>query len=357
MTKSNFAQKVVEWYNDHRRSLPWRETRNPYKIWLSEIILQQTRVAQGLPYYEKMVKHFPDVFALARAREHEVLRLWQGLGYYTRARNLHRCAKILVNHHAGQFPNNYKDLLKLPGIGAYTAAAIASISFGEPVAVVDGNVYRVLARIFGIEKETTTQVGKDYFARKANELIPRDHPDRFNQAIMEFGATHCLPRNPKCEDCIFKKQCVAYANDLQDLLPVKNKKLKIRTRYFYYFVIEQNKKWLMQRRAGKDIWQGLYDFYLVETEKQQKPESVSKEDPVLKLLGGKIEWKNISIQYRQVLTHQKLFARFIPVSIAPSRASRAVFKSKKMKLYSSKEMNKLPKPILVARYLLESAFL
>ena len=357
MIKSNFAQKVVEWYNDHHRRLPWRETRNPYEIWISEIILQQTRVAQGLPYYERFVKRFPDVFALAGAREHEVLRLWQGLGYYTRARNLHRCAKIVVNQHAGQFPDNYKDLLKLPGIGAYTAAAIASISFGEAVAVVDGNVYRVLARIFGIEKETTSREGKNYFVGKANELISRDQPDRFNQAIMEFGATHCLPRNPKCEDCIFKRQCIAFANDLQDLLPVKNKKSKIRTRYFYYFVIGQNKKWLMQRRAGKDIWQGLYDFYLVETKKQQKPERLSKEDPVLKILGGKIEWKNISIQYKHVLSHQNIFARFIPVSFSSCRALRAVLKSKKMKLYSSKEINKLPKPTLIARYLLENAFL
>ena len=357
MNKSIFADKIVEWYHANQRSLPWRETNDPYKIWLSEIILQQTRVAQGLPYYLKFIERFPDVFALAHAREQEVLRLWQGLGYYTRARNLHRCAKIVVSHHQGQFPDRYADLQKLPGIGAYTAAAIASIAFGEPVAALDGNVFRVLSRVFGIEKDANSREGKDYFTKQANELIPKEYPDDFNQAMMDFGATHCLPRNPNCEDCIFKKQCVAFANGWQERLPLKTKKSNIRKRYFYYFVIEQNKKRLMQKRGRKDIWQGLYDFYLVETTRPQKPENVYAQDPLLMRMKGKMQEDKISILYKHVLTHQKLLARFIPVKIRPSKTNQALFKSKKMKFYSSKEIDKLPKPVLISRYLLERAFL
>ena len=357
MNKSIFAYKIVEWYNAHRRSLPWRETSDPYKIWISEIILQQTRVVQGLSYYLKIIKRFPDVFALAKAREQEVLRLWQGLGYYTRARNLHRCAKIVAGQYQGQFPDRYADLQKLPGIGAYTAAAIASIAFGEPVAVLDGNVYRVLSRVFGIDKDTNSREGRDHFANQANKLIPKENPNVFNQAMMEFGATHCLPRNPNCEDCIFKKQCVAFTRGWQDRLPVKSKKLKIRKRYFYYFVIEQNKKWFMQRRDSKDIWQGLYDFYLVETNRPRKPKSVFEKDPILKRMKGKIQEEKISGLYKHVLTHQKLMARFVPVKILPSKTSQTLFKSKKMKFYSSLEIDNLPKPALVSRYLLESAIL
>ena len=326
MNKKIFALKIAGWYQEHKRHLPWRETTDPYRIWLSEIILQQTRVAQGLPYYLRFIKRFPDIAALARAREQEILRLWQGLGYYTRARNLHRCAKAIVSQNQGKFPDNFIDLQKLPGIGVYTAAAIASLAFHEAVAVVDGNVYRVLARVFGEEQDTASKEGRDYFFRKAQSLVPADFPDIFNQAMMEFGAMHCLPKNPKCEDCIFKKQCVAFANGWQDRLPVKSKKLKVRRRYFYYFVIEQNKKWGMQKREGKDIWHGLYDFYLVETLRSRKPERLWEEDKFLKSISGKIQFDKISTLYKHVLSHQKLLARFIPVKIKPSKVK---------KLYSS----------------------
>ncbi len=357
MNKKNFAQKIAGWYQEHKRQLPWRETTDPYRIWLSEIILQQTRVAQGLPYYLRFIQRFPDVAALARAREQEVLRLWQGLGYYTRARNLHRCAKVIVNQNRGEFPDNFIDLQKLPGIGVYTAAAIASLAFHEAVAVVDGNVYRLLARVFGEEQDTSSSEGKDYFFRKAQSLVPADFPGTFNQAMMEFGAMHCLPKNPKCEDCIFKKQCVAFANGWQDRLPVKSKKLKVRRRYFYYFVIEQNGKWGMQKREGKDIWHGLYDFYLVETLRQRKPQQLWEEDKVLKSLSGKIQFDEISTLYKHVLSHQKLLARFIPVKMKPSKARKAPFRLKKLNFYSAKEINKLPKPVLVSRYLQERLFL
>jgi A/G-specific adenine glycosylase len=357
MNKTSFAKKIVDWYMDHHRNLPWRETGDPYKIWLSEIILQQTRVAQGLPYYLRFIARFPNVFALARASEQDVLRLWQGLGYYTRARNLHQCAKIIAERYRGEFPDGSSELKKLPGIGPYTAAAIASIAFGESIAVVDGNVYRVLARIFGIEKDISTQGGKTYFAEKANELISLTRPDLFNQAMMEFGATHCLPRNPKCDDCIFFNSCVARVRQWQDRLPVKSKIVKIRKRFFYYFVIRQNKKWLMNKREGKDIWRGLFDFYLIERNRSQNPERLFEQDEQLLAMRGKLLKGGISLPYKHILTHQKLNAWFISVDVPVSASRRAWFKSKKMKLYSSKEIDRLPKPELITRYLLERGLL
>jgi A/G-specific adenine glycosylase len=357
MNKKAFALKIAEWYQEHQRPLPWRETTDPYRIWLSEIILQQTRVSQGLPYYLRFIKRFPDVTALARAGEQEILRLWQGLGYYTRARNLHRCAKLIVSQNQGKFPDNFIDLQKLPGIGTYTAAAIASLAFHEAVAVVDGNVYRVLARVFGEEQDIASKEGKDFFFKKAQSLVPADFPDIFNQAMMEFGALHCLPKNPKCDDCIFKKQCVAFANGWQDSLPVKSKKGNVRRRYFYYFVIEQDNKWGMQKREGKDIWQGLYDFYLIETPRPRKPERLWEEDKTLKSLNGKIQFHKISPLYKHVLSHQKLLARFIPVKIRHSAVKKAEGKLKMLKFYSAREINRLPKPVLVSRYLLERPFL
>ncbi len=204
MDNRYFSDKVVEWYKLNKRDLPWRETQDPYKVWLSEIILQQTRVNQGMPYYLKFLETFPTIQALASATEHEVLRLWQGLGYYTRARNLHKCAKVVVSRYGGRFPDNFKSLLELPGVGEYTAAAIASFSFKEPVAVVDGNVFRVLARVFGIENEINSPEGKKVFTTLANSLISKKFPDFHNQAIMEFGAVHCVPKNPSCPTCHFQ---------------------------------------------------------------------------------------------------------------------------------------------------------
>src|SRR6185369_7763226 len=222
MRKDFFSSMIIDWYHANHRNLPWRATIDPYKIWLSEVMLQQTRVAQGLPYYERFVCSFPTVFDLAMATEQNVLRLWQGLGYYSRARNLHRCAKEVVEKFNGHFPNSFNELSKLPGIGDYTAAAIASIAFRQPVAVVDGNVYRVLARVFGIEKDITSGEGKKHFFSFANELINKERPDLFNQAVMEFGALHCVPKKPKCGECIFSKSCEANQRNLQAVLPIKS---------------------------------------------------------------------------------------------------------------------------------------
>jgi A/G-specific adenine glycosylase len=338
-----FSKKIIQWYEENKRNLPWRETTDPYKIWLSEIILQQTRVAQGLPYYERFIKTFPTVFSLANAPQQQVLRLWQGLGYYSRARNLHTCAKMVVDDFGGKFPDSYQELKKLKGIGPYTAAAIASIAFKESVAVVDGNVYRVLARLFGIEKDIASNEGKAFFSAKANELIPKEHPDLFNQAMMEFGALHCLPQNPKCDTCVFAKACLANQHDLQKVLPVKSKKLKVRNRYFYYFVIRHQNKILMKQREGKDIWQGLYDFYLVETRRNSTTEVLLKEDLLLK---GSTKISESKI-YKHILSHQKLMVRFVEMGLPSSKIPSSLG----LKWFTEKQVAALPKPILIAKYL------
>jgi A/G-specific adenine glycosylase len=349
MSNKAFAKKIIEWYEENKRDLPWRQPSNqtelpdPYKIWLSEIILQQTRVTQGLPYYEKLVKNFPTVFSLAKAPQQEVLRLWQGLGYYSRARNLHACAKMVVEDFGGRFPASYQELVKLKGVGPYTAAAIASIAFKESVAVVDGNVFRVLARIFGIDKDIASNEGKKYFFEKANELISKERPDLFNQAMMEFGALHCLPQNPRCDSCLFAKTCVANQQDLQKILPVKSKKLKVRNRYFYYFVIKIGNKILMKPRGSKDIWRGLFDFYLVETKRNQKTESLLVNE---KLLEG-TSIINESKIYKHILSHQKLMVRFIELEWPAGKR----IPMGELKWFTKKQTEALPKPILIAKYL------
>jgi A/G-specific adenine glycosylase len=346
MGRRYFPDKIVKWYEENKRSLPWRETKDPYKIWLSEIILQQTRVAQGLPYYLRFVETYPSIKNLAEAPQEEVLRLWQGLGYYTRARNLQKCAQTIVDKHNGKFPTRYNELLGLPGIGEYTAAAIASISFNEPVAVVDGNVFRVLSRVFGINTPINSPEGKKVFTQLANDLIHQADPAEYNQGLMEFGALFCTPKNPRCEECTFKKTCHAYLHALQDQLPVKLKGKPSRKRYFYYFVFDQGDKLVMRKREEKDIWLGLFDFHLVEKSKPIKPEKLLQDENLNGWLSSKNDVK-ISKLYKHVLTHQTIFSRFI------------IIKNKKRPLgikgnhgvYTLKQVNELPKPVLVSRFL------
>ncbi len=264
----HFYNTLVYWYLQNKRDLPWRKTKNPYLIWLSEIILQQTRVDQGLDYYLKFSEAFPTVLALANAEEDDILKLWQGLGYYSRARNLHFSANYIVNELNGKFPNSYKDLLKLKGVGDYTASAIASICFNEPTAVVDGNVYRVLSRYFGIKTAINSTKGIKEFKQLAQKLITDEDPGRYNQAIMEFGAKQCKPQSPNCEQCLLNTSCVAREKKLVNDLPVKEKKIKIKQRYFNYLVLNTHDHTLIQQRKGKGIWQNLYEFPLIESEKE-----------------------------------------------------------------------------------------
>lgn len=262
-----FHNILVKWYLQNKRDLPWRKTTDPYPIWLSEIMLQQTRVAQGLPYFLSFTEAFPTVFDLAKADEEQVLKLWQGLGYYSRARNLHKTAQTIAFEHNGSFPDNYKDLLKLKGIGEYTAAAIASFSYNECVPVVDGNVFRVLSRYFDIETDIASASAKKEFYDLAFEIMPKDRPALFNQAIMEFGALQCVPKNPNCEECVFNASCAALQKKKVDRLPVKSKKTKVRNRYFNYIVaFDEAENTFIQKRTQKGIWHNLYEFPLFETE-------------------------------------------------------------------------------------------
>lgn len=347
MTKDFFSATIIDWYETNHRQLPWRETSDPYKIWLSEVILQQTRIAQGLPYYQRFLAAFPTIFDLARAPEQSVLRLWQGLGYYSRARNLHRCAKWVVEKFQGQFPTQFEGLLQLPGVGHYTAAAIASIAFREPVAVVDGNVFRVLARLFGIDKDIASTGGKNFFFAKANELIDHRRPDLFNQALMEFGALRCLPRNPGCGDCPFATMCVANQRNLQHILPVKTRKLKVKKRYFSYFIIRDGAKVLMKQRHDKDIWRGLFDFYLIETPRRENAKTLLAKTRFLSNAQIKRESKN----YTHLLTHQKLNVKFVMLEVSLTKKMKTSFVKMGLKSYSAAAVERLPKPILLDRYI------
>jgi A/G-specific adenine glycosylase len=345
MDRRYFSKKIVEWYQNNRRNLPWRDTGDPYKIWLSEIILQQTRVLQGLPYYQQFVSTFPTIHSLAIASEQQVLRLWQGLGYYSRARNLHKCAKLVSKQLKGEFPRTYADLKNLPGVGDYTAAAISSFTFNEKVAVVDGNVFRVLSRIFGIDEPVNSTAGRKVFSTLANELIPAAESGTHNQAVMEFGATWCVPVNPRCEDCIFKKTCVAFLRSRQRELPVKLRKAPSRKRYFTYLVFRKGSSLMMKKRESKDIWYGLYDFPLVE---KTKPVSVSRVLSDFNQPAGKF---TVTDTYKHVLTHQTIYCKFI---IIPwDEQQKALQESK---FYSVTRISSLPKPVLISRFLNDLSF-
>ena len=314
----NFSNLLIKWYLQNKRDLPWRNTTNPYPIWLSEIMLQQTRVAQGMPYFLSFTTAFPTVFDLAEADEEQVLKLWQGLGYYSRARNLHKTAQHIAQELSGVFPDNYNDLLKLKGVGEYTAAAIASFSYNEAVPVVDGNVFRVLSRYFDMDTDIAQASAKKEFAALAFELMPKDNPATFNQAIMEFGAMQCVPKSPNCGICVFNESCAALQKNKVDQLPVKSKKLKVSNRYFNYLVLEdETGNTIIQKRTDKGIWHNLYEFPLIETEKEEDFDCVSeavqgnyfKDNTVESML----EYNEKSIIHK--LSHQHLHIKFWNVKV------------------------------------------
>ena len=309
-----FTAELLKWSAENPRHLPWKNTKDAYKIWLSEIILQQTRVEQGLPYYEKFVAAYPQITDLAAAPEDEVMRLWQGLGYYSRARNLQITAKNIAEKYAGVFPNTYTEIRALKGIGDYTAAAIASFAFDMPYSVVDGNVYRVLSRVFGLDAPIDSTRGKQIFAELAQELLDKTVPDKYNQAIMDFGATHCTPSLPQCDTCPMQIFCSAYVEGKVELLPIKEKKIKSKNRYFNYFVIrspDAPEAVFIEKRIGKDIWQDLYQFPMIETEGITEWADL-KELPLFQDLFEDVplELPQPSTIYQQQLSHQRIFGRF-----------------------------------------------
>lgn len=295
----NFSLLIIDWYRQNKRELPWRETRDAYKIWLSEIIMQQTRVDQGLAYYEKFVAHYPTISDLANASEQEILNDWQGLGYYSRARNLHFSAKQIRDSYRGEFPSTYNEIIKLKGVGKYTAAAIASFAFLEPKAVVDGNVYRLLSRVFNIETPIDSAAGQKKFQEIADSLIPVEIPDEHNQAMMEMGAVICTPNQPKCDLCPLSILCEVRKTNTWDKLPVKANKTKVRKRYFHYLIYENKGKTLLEQRTKKDIWEKLFQFPLIET---------IDEHLGLDQLPIKPEFKSETIIHK--LSHQHIHAVF-----------------------------------------------
>lgn len=356
MKKHIFSSKVIKWYQHNQRELPWRSTREPYLIWLSEIILQQTRVAQGMPYYLKFIEAFPNIIHFAKASQEKLLGLWQGLGYYSRARNMHKCAKEIVETHGGKFPEAYHELIKLPGIGPYTAAAIASICFEEKVAVIDGNVFRVLSRYFGLKHNISLASSREKFQKLANELIKGVAPGDFNQAVMEFGALHCKPKHPMCTVCTLRDSCYACAKGMQEMLPVKSAKVKAKHRYFFYLVIADETKVLMKLRNKEGIWEGMYDFPSVNFE--FKPD---EEDLLLGLqtLGiAESDIVRMSTEYKHILTHQILHAYFISLKNAKKKFSGLIKHFNGKLAYKAKhKLAELPKPILIKKYMLDAKLL
>lgn len=338
----DFSFKLIKWYNHNKRPFPWRETTDPYKIWLSEVILQQTQAAQGLPYYEKFVEDYPTIFDLHQADENDVLKLWQGLGYYSRARNLKKTAAMVVEQYNGVFPQTYKDLLKLKGIGPYTAAAIASFAFKEQTPTIDGNVFRVLARIFDVDLDIAKTKNRAYFENLAQEIIDPKQPDLFNQAMMEFGATHCKPKNPLCESCVFQNNCLAYGKQTVSQRPVKSKLQKPKARFLNYFIIkDSNGQIIVNQRTAQDIWQGLYELPLIEGEKgawHQENLKILLEDTTQEVNPENVVFLS---QKKHQLTHQTLMINFYEI----------VLNRPLNKALSPNEVMKKPFPIVLHHFL------
>ncbi len=307
-----FNQELIYWYIKHKRDLPWRNSKDAYLIWLSEIILQQTRVEQGMPYFFKFLEAFPTVKNFSEASEDEILRLWQGLGYYSRGRNMLKTAIKVMDEFEGVFPKAYADLITLTGIGEYTAAAIASFSNNEAKAVVDGNVYRLLARYFGVATPINSTEGKKQFQALADELLDKSNAGEHNQAMIEFGALQCKPRNPNCENCPFITSCFAYKHQQINELPVKLKKVKVRERHFrFYIIVNHNNQLIIKRRDNSDIWAGLYDLPGIELTNSSETEALESQ----KWFKNTPPFKSISDEIKHILTHQRIFARFIEIEV------------------------------------------
>lgn len=334
MKKDGFAIRLLEWFEREKRALPWRKTADPYAIWVSEVVLQQTRVKQGIAYYERFIENFPDVGSLALSDSNHLMRVWEGLGYYSRARNMQSAARQIMEEFSGSVPDRYDQLLRLKGVGRYTAAAIASIAFNRPHAVLDGNVFRFLARYFGIAQPVDSLQGRRVFEELANEMLDQTNPGRFNQAMMEFGALVCKPRKPECSGCIFHQDCYACTHGVVMDLPVKTSKPKVRTRYFHFLVfLDKKGQTLIERRVGKDIWKGLHQFPLFECgNADDKPEF---EGDLLSVSG----------LIRHTLSHQQIQARFWHIRVENLPALPGVFP------ISKEELRSFAFPRLITRYL------
>ncbi len=339
-----FSNAIISWYKKEKRELPWRDTTDPYKIWLSEIILQQTKVSQGLPYYLKFTELFPTVEDLASATQEKVLNTWKGLGYYSRARNLHYTAKLIVDIYGSKFPNNYKELLTLKGVGDYTASAIASFCFGESVSVVDGNVYRVLSRVFNLDTPIDSGTGKKEFKALAQELLSKKNPDLHNQAIMEFGALQCVPKKPNCEECPFVSSCEAYANKTIGELPKKQNKIKRRTRYFDYVLLKEGEHIATSQRGENDIWAKMVEFPCVEAKGELEGEAIEK--LFKEKFGLQLTLEGATILRKHVLSHQDIMYRIW-------KGENDEKKYSQFRMVLVPDLKELPFPKLLENYILE----
>ena len=345
--QNSFSKKLSKWHERNKRDLPWKRTKDPYKIWLSEIILQQTRVEQGSPYYEKLIRQFPTVKHLAEAKEDEVMKAWQGLGYYTRARNAHAAAKQIMTDFEGKLPSSHDEILKLRGVGDYTAAAIASFAFDLPHAVVDGNVFRVLSRMFGIRTAIDSSEGKRVFIKLANDLLDRKNPGEYNQALMNFGAMVCTPANPGCDQCFLQKSCFAFNHQQISEFPVKSKKNSVRTRWFNFLVFEDGKKVIIEKRKEKDIWKSLFQFPLIETETFADPKQILNIISTKKLAEKKdIKIAGVSAVIEHKLSHQTIMAQFIRIFLPHKKLKM----KNGWKAINMGELKKIGFPKLIVNY-------
>ena len=349
-SKKYFTKTLLFWNKkENKRKMPWKGETDPYKIWLSEIILQQTRVEQGWDYYNRFINVYPTVDKLAKAQEEKIFKMWEGLGYYTRCKNLIETARFISKEKKGKFPDTYDEILALKGVGPYTAAAIASFAFNLPYAVIDGNVFRVLARFFGVKNAIESTEGKEIFGTIAEELLDKKTPGIYNQAIMDFGAVICKPKNPMCNICMLKTKCVARLGGITDKLPVKNAKITKRSRWFYYFIIEHNNKFYVRKRGVGDIWENLYEFVLLETEKMITVDKIKRSPGFKEMVGkNKIVIKAVSKLYKQQLTHQTIQGRFFQLKVKNEISLKAY------KAVTHKELKKLPFPKFITGYLTEN---
>jgi A/G-specific adenine glycosylase len=350
---NSFTGPIYLWYSGNQRNLPWRNVSDPYLIWISETILQQTRIAQGLPYYLRFTGRFPDVKTLAEAAEDELLKMWEGLGYYSRARNLHFAAKSILKNYEGKFPDSYESIRKLKGVGDYTAAAVASIAYGLPHAAVDGNVLRVLSRYFGIDLPVDSAIGRRTLLDLANEILLIIDPGMHNQAMMEFGALICTPKNPDCINCPLNDSCNAYSTNRTTKLPVKSKRIRKTTRYFIFVLLESASHILLEKRISSDIWKNLYQLPVMETEQQAGDADILERPEIRKVFsqtGSRLV--KLSPVYIHELTHRKIFARFVHIQCVDITCFGENFMQ-----VNKEELYKFAFPVLIKKYLAENSFL
>ena len=347
-----FTEQLLSWNaSENNRQMPWKGEKDPYKIWLSEIILQQTRVEQGLEYYKRFIKNYPTVIDLAAAKDTDVFKLWEGLGYYSRCRNLLASARVIADELGGKFPDTYDDILKLKGVGAYTAAAVASFAYNHAHAVVDGNVTRVLSRYFAIDTPIDTTEGKKQYAELAQSLLDKPFAGIYNQAIMDFGATICKPQVPLCHECVLQKKCGAFALGIVNELPIKEKKLIKKHRWFYYIIAEHKEKIYVRIRTEKDIWQNLHDFILIEKSDGILPEKIIETEEFQSVFGRDFSLFQTSGMYKQLLTHQVIKGAFIYLKI------KRPLRLKGYELLDKDQISKLAFPRFINDYLQRSGIL